>query len=532
MVRDNRIVVVDDERDIVEVMVESLQAAGKQAEGFTNPAVCLRDIAARGATMLITDISMPEINGLELVTKVKELLPDISVIVLTGFARLDYAITALREGVDDFFLKPFKIEDLMRVVDRNLAMKDTKRQNETLIGKLRVANRQLAAQQRLIQERYQKVNGNLKLVNQSLERAAGELGTLEDLADRLARTLEMERIAPLCLDIITERLGAVRSFVLLPDGEHLVVAASLPGGQWNQHKLPCDDDLAARIIFGREPIIVSDVKQISWNSPAFLGSRFAVFPMALNNELLGALVISGQEIGFPIDTSSLKVLTSVARQMSVAISNARLHRKLKQNAFKAVESLVVSLEAKDHYTSGHSQRVTYYALQMANQANYAPAQLESIRCASLLHDIGKIGVSERILLKPGGLTSEEFAEIKRHPVIGERIAETMDFLRPACPLIRLHHERWDGQGYPDGLAAEKIPELAGIMSVADAYDAMTSERPYRSALRCAEALRNIQSESGRQFAPHAVERLSAIHNSLPHPEELPTERRFEIPAAT
>jgi HD-GYP domain-containing protein (c-di-GMP phosphodiesterase class II) len=169
-----------------------------------------------------------------------------------------------------------------------------------------------------------------------------------------------------------------------------------------------------------------------------------------------------------------------------------------------VEALAATVDAKDAYTRGHAGRVSGYAAAIAAALDLPAADIARIRQAGLLHDVGKIGVPDAILLKPSGLTDEEFACIKEHPAIGERILQGLPFLGAILPAVRHHHERWDGRGYPDGLAGAAIPPDAAILAVADSLDAMTSSRTYRQALPVAEAIRRVREGAGTQYDPRIV----------------------------
>jgi response regulator RpfG family c-di-GMP phosphodiesterase len=174
---------------------------------------------------------------------------------------------------------------------------------------------------------------------------------------------------------------------------------------------------------------------------------------------------------------------------------------LSQSSLEAIAALVHAVEAKDPYTRKHSEQVTFYAANLAEKAHLPENLIESIRVASLLHDVGKIGVPDSILTKPGQLTEQEFAEIRKHPVIGARIVEKVSLLACETPLVRHHHERWDGKGYPDGLAGEDIPIGARVICVADSIDAMLMLRTYKRAYSIEEMLQELRHCAGHQFDP-------------------------------
>ncbi|MCG2712374.1 MAG: response regulator [Candidatus Omnitrophica bacterium] len=173
--------------------------------------------------------------------------------------------------------------------------------------------------------------------------------------------------------------------------------------------------------------------------------------------------------------------------------------------FDTIKVLALALDARDHYTHGHSQQVTEYAVDIAREIGLSFKEINIIRDAGILHDIGKIGIADAILLKPGRLTQEEYIQIKKHPVIGKKILDPVNCLADNIPLIYHHHERIDGQGYPDGLTGDNIPLGARILSVADAYQAMTSDRPYRKSLPALIAIEELKRFKGRQFDPDIVD---------------------------
>jgi putative nucleotidyltransferase with HDIG domain len=191
------------------------------------------------------------------------------------------------------------------------------------------------------------------------------------------------------------------------------------------------------------------------------------------------------------------------------------YRRLQERSLEAIASLNATVDARDPYTAGHSARVQRIALAVAEELSIPRGRLEAIRYGSLFHDIGKIAVPDAILSKPGGLTPSEYEVIKRHPVDGADIVSKLGSLREAVPLIRHHHERWDGDGYPDRLCGDAIPVEACIVGLADAWDAMTSDRPYRPALNLEEATAQLRLGRGTQFAPAIVDAFFAALRHRP-----------------
>ena len=181
---------------------------------------------------------------------------------------------------------------------------------------------------------------------------------------------------------------------------------------------------------------------------------------------------------------------------------------------RTIEALALAIEAKDHTTHTHLQRVRTYAIEIARELSLGEGEIEALRAAALLHDIGKLAVPEQIISKPGKLTPEEFEKMKVHPIVGAEILERVAFPYPVAPIVRSHHERWDGTGYPEGLSAEEIPIGARILSAVDCLDALASHRQYRPALPLKEAMAKVKEKSGTWFDPHVVEILERRYVDL------------------
>ncbi len=189
---------------------------------------------------------------------------------------------------------------------------------------------------------------------------------------------------------------------------------------------------------------------------------------------------------------------------SVSRETEASFRSLQSSYLSSVQALSSALDARDRYTGEHVEEVTELVEMTGRALGLTDPELEALRYAALFHDIGKIGVPDAILNKPGPLTAKEWTVMRRHPVIGEQILAPLEFMAPALPIVRHEHERWDGRGYPDGLAADGIPLGARIILVCDAFHAMVSDRPYRPALPSGEAIARLRAGAGSQFDPHVV----------------------------
>ncbi len=222
-------------------------------------------------------------------------------------------------------------------------------------------------------------------------------------------------------------------------------------------------------------------------------------PLLFKDKLLGVLSVEDKYSRENFTDDDLLILTNIGAQTAVALENMRLNEDVEKTYMETLSALAMAVEAKDPYSRGHSKRVSEYAEKIARKMGLSEEQIAIVRDAADMHDIGKIGISDEILHKPGPLTAEEREIMNRHPVIGEGILKPVRSLRRLCDAVRHHHEWLDGSGYPDGLKGDEISIEARILCVADVYDALTSDRPYRRAMSVQEALAEIGRWVGKRY---------------------------------
>lgn len=239
-------------------------------------------------------------------------------------------------------------------------------------------------------------------------------------------------------------------------------------------------------------------------------------PISNKGKVFGVVVLSEfrTQDRNPIDERKVQLCRAMVSQMGAAIEIAKLYERLVDQLMEAVLAMAESVEKKSPWTAGHSRRVTKYVLCIAEEMGWSEQQLEQLRIAGLLHDIGKIAVPGSILNKQGRLNDDEFAIIKRHPEDGAQILSKIRMMRPHIPIIRHHHEWMDGSGYPDGLRGSEIPIGARLVAVADAFDAMIADRPYRKGLSFDDAISRLEAAVGIQFDGEVVEALKRCHHTL------------------
>ena len=325
--------------------------------------------------------------------------------------------------------------------------------------------------------------------------------------------VEIDRLAKLIVINATRLLRTEIGSLMLIDKEtnmlEIVAARGLPEELVKNIHIPIGKGIAGKIVEEGEPIlcenIETDTRFLKESNDKYTSKSFVSVPLKVQNRVIGVLNINNKESKQKFDEKDLRLLTILAEQSARTIENAELYKHMQDTYLGTIQTLARAIDAKDPYTKGHSDRVTRYAVKIAREMNLSESAIQNIEYSALIHDIGKIGIQESILTKKGALSGTEYEIVKMHPLIGESIITPVKFLNGIAPLILYHHERFDGKGYLEGLRGEAIPLGARIISVADAFDAMTSDRPYRKALTRKKAREELEKESGKKFDPRVVE---------------------------
>lgn len=250
--------------------------------------------------------------------------------------------------------------------------------------------------------------------------------------------------------------------------------------------------------------IENDVRFMRNSKVKYSSKSFIAVPLKMKNKVIGVLNVNSKRKGKQFSQRDIKLLDILADQTAVAIENIQLYRDMKGMYVGTIKTLAKAIDAKDPYTKGHSERVTNFAVEIAKEMGLPEKLVRNIEFASLIHDIGKIGIKDSLLTKPTRLSDSEYELIKKHPIIGEQIIAPIEFLTNVAPLILYHHEHFDGSGYLEGLKGEEIPIGARIINVADSFEAMISERPYSKSMTQHEAVKELKDKSGSQFDPKVV----------------------------
>lgn len=360
------------------------------------------------------------------------------------------------------------------------------------------------------------ISGEGKLLDQ-YKTAHKSLETIYQVANLIHQEEDINHLFELIMDAIFRVFKADRSLLIMCDDE---LGTLDPVVLRRGADAPPDDRTSISQTIVREVVdkgislITFDAqkdKRFKEGESIVVGGIRSVMcaPVQTRNRILGAIYID--TVGRPREftENDLELLSAIGKQSGIAIQRARLLEEQVESYYSTVRTLIAAVEAKDSYTRGHSERVTAYAVALGQILGLSEDTVDLLRLASLLHDIGKIGVPESVLNKPGKPTEEEWQIIRRHPEVGASIVENIrgQDTKLIVGIVRHHHERFDGKGYPDGLAGEDIPFLARILAVADSYDAMTSRRPYRGVLSRKKVISEIEGGSGTQFDAAAATAL-------------------------
>jgi len=449
------VLIVDDEDIIREMAKEVLAGEGYEVATAGDGRSALSRIEDGGIDLLLTDIKMPEIDGMELIKKAKKLDPELLSIIMTGYGTLETARKAIREGAYDYLLKPFDLVDLRMAVAKAF---ERRRLNEE--------------------------NARLK-----------QLTNLFEVSQKLSGTIEKDTLSNLLLNSAIVQTQAERGEIWLVDEGGKMRRAVTLGDNSDLKKMV--DKAAQR---GKPLSMASDEGE-------------AIFlPLKMGKKILGVMSLQKGKLQPSFSPGDRELLNLLANQAAVSLENSHLFSELQDAYFSTIKSLSLLLEANDPYTKGHSQRVTELCLRLGRGLGLKKEDLELLRQAAPLHDIGKIGVSNEILHKKGKLSPHDWEVIRSHPVVGDEVLAPIGFLRQARKIVRHHHEREDGKGYPDGLTGEELDLPTKIIIVADAYDAMASDRPYRRRLTKQRIVKEFRNGEGTQFDPQVVHTLLELRN--------------------
>ena len=483
----SRILVVDDELTIRKSIQKRLEREGYEVTSADNAKDALQLFQEYSFDTVISDIRMEEMDGLELLKRLQSQRRDIPVIMVTGAPSLDTAQESIKEGAYDYITKPIEREILINTVKRAL---EKKRLND----QIKEYQRNLELK---VREQTKTIFAVYKFANQ-----LNSMDSLEDVVNSV-------------VNFVADFLFSKRVSVMLLDekGDYLTIkgASGLEEEIVKKTRIKRGEAIAGKVLETRKAVIVNDISSMKTESDRYSAYKsFISFPLiqvALKTTdlSLGILNVTNRFGDQPYTKEDLENLDFIADTASVAINNQLKSIEIEKSYFRTMKALAAAVEEKDRYTRGHSDRVKTYAVELARRLGLPSETISTIEYACVLHDIGKIGIPDSIIQKDRGLTDEEYRQIKEHPAKGEKIIQVIPFLEPAQSIIRHHHERLDGTGYPDGMKGKEIELGARIIAIVDTYDAMTTERPYRGPFPKDHAISVLKEQKGKQFDPELVD---------------------------
>lgn len=495
-----KVLLVDDEEGLRMMMGRQLRRGGHEVTQAEDGLAAVGLLKAESFDIVVSDMRMPRLDGMGLLAQAREIAPETEFIILTGHGNLENAVEAFKTGnVFDYLLKPLHdIQELNVVVGRAVERRYLRSENSRLVSELeaRIAELEEARQrlqhlaerdgltglynhraihtrlESLIQDNPEQTLAiilmdmdGFKQLNDTYGHPTGDKA-LRHLADSLRQT---------CPDTaLVGRCGGDEFLIVLP-GMNAESARELA------HRIreelahapflnPEGTSIPLHLCFG-----ISDLASCKGHAACLIASA-------------DAALYTGKEQGG--NAIMLHVVSTEETAQDPTLST-----------FSVLDALVTAIDNKDHYTKAHSEDMTKHALHLVQALGCSERICDIVRIAGLLHDVGKIGVPSSILRKPGKLTEQEYEVMKSHVTLSALIIHGLPHLSDILDAVACHHERWDGRGYPKGLKGEEIPQLGRVMAIADAFSAMTMDRPYRAGLTVEEALHRIEEGAGTQFDP-------------------------------
>lgn len=460
------VLVVDDEPTILEIIEEMLRGQPYTVFQAKNMAEAEAILKANEISIVLTDLILRGESGIEVINLAKAIQPSAKVILMTGKPTIQNAVSVLKTGAFDYLVKPFDMETLRVILKRAVDQIKLERENIRL----------------------------------------NEMMSFYKISEAMTLEIDLDKLLKLILET------AIREFKADYTAAHFIEH----DGSMKCRENICQDEksiteltrfsqqMANEVGYKGRSLIINDDETFANSGIKMIRSALC-HPLVVKGKVIGALSVIRTRNLHKFTTGELTTLSLFANKAAIEFENARLYRDLEDAYFDTVAVLSNAIETRDRNTGGHTERVWRITYDIAAILGWKTESLKELKMGAMLHDIGKIGVPDSILNKPGPLAPDEFAIMKKHPEIGAAMIEKIVFLNPALPYILYHHERYDGTGYPYGLAGEDIPIQGRLLAVVDTFDAITSDRPYRKGRSRESAIEEISLNSGTQFDPLVVD---------------------------
>ncbi len=486
MMNHETVLVVDDDPQASSMMTELVTSCGFHCVAVDCKDAAMDILERRHFDIVIADIET--IDGLHLISDVRKIQSDVPFVVVTGYGSGFTYESIVTAGANDFIKKPFTQAELNSKLYRILKERRLAFENNQLLAKEIASNKTIS--------------------------------NLLEIALDLTAEVEFEHLFPLIISRVTKIMNAERTSLYLIDWEKNEIWTTV-AEKIDHFSLPIGEGISGFVAQTGETVNIAD----AWETPNFkrefdIQQNFrskAILCMPINNrrgERIAVIQVINKQGGGIFNTDDENLLKSLASQMAISIENAQLIDELKLSFDSSIRTLSATVDARHRLTAGHSERVTEYSLMIARRMGIGPEEEELLKYAGLLHDIGKIGTKDAVLLKTGQFTAEERMEMEKHAIRTKEILDNFHFSKTLAqiPFIASHHhERFDGNGYPDKLRGEDIPLCARILAVADVFDALTSPRDYQKytetetmsydPMPLPKVISILRSGAGNQFDP-------------------------------
>ncbi len=475
--RKKNILIVDDYLPTRSLMVEALSQSGNyEISEAADGTEALTLFKSRPYDMVISDIIMPVMGGMELLDAIREIKASTAVIMVTAHPALELTVTAMKQGAVDFMKKPFSIDDLLFKVDlylRNSGSSGNEGEDES--RHLKIKEEQLSLQ---------------SYIYDAIENTPGDQEEI------------FQKIVELALKIVDGESCVLFLYDKTTDSFHPQVLKSSNG--FRESNIPFVAGLFKEVVARKDALMVH-----SSSDPLIAPSLICV-PLMIRGNVMGVLSVRRKRNLGVFTKNDLHHILSLAKRASLNLENKVLYESTYANLLNTFKSLVASIQMRDHYTEEHCQRVSALSVKVAARCGCPAMDVESLRIAAMIHDVGKIAWPDSILLKSGRLSEEELRIVKNHTLVGEKILSPVLLLDKEKEITLYHHERWDGKGYPCGLSGRAVPLLGRILAVVDSFDAMTSDRPYRQAMSVDAAIEELKKNRNIQFDGEIVDAFAAV----------------------
>jgi len=482
------ILIIEDQPAVREVISEVMRSLGIEIQ--ITQAINIKEaetqLLEKGWALIITDLSLGDGSSLDLIAKMQAQQVSIApVILISGFLSAKHLNQAKSLDIKYVLAKPFNPDVLLNCVRKVLEV-----ENKTADG----APHKPTHDNRLLPEIFE------------MDR---KLGLLYRMFDEIPKNRDVSSVCSSALGVAMDMVYAKGGYIALFERHsHKLIRIASQGlnADFSPNACPIDDTPFTPLLMDEEEFIEifskNGNKRTCW--PSTPVTSFIGVPIYLQGIPMGVLCLTDCMGNKSIEGEAKHMLGLLIKKLDTLLDNRAVHAALASSMNETLIALVRSLEARDRYTKDHSSRVSKLSVLFAKALGLDDETIQLIKTGGLLHDIGKVGIADSVLLKPGRYTDHEYSIMKAHPAIGDSILKNMDTLVRERLMVRHHHERWDGKGYPDKIGSTEIPFEARIVCVADAIDAMTTHRVYRQAKPLSFCAEQLEFASGTQFDPQIV----------------------------